>query len=90
MVEILGQAVEAEILGDAGHAPGLGLGLEGAEHHLAGVGLVIGAFVGHPQHRQVAEARDRFGDEVEMLAGMQRQRDAGARRRGRGPTCRRS
>ena len=52
MVDILGQLVEAEILRDAGHAPGLGHRLEGAEHHLAGVLLVVGAFVRHPQHRQ--------------------------------------
>ena len=48
MGDILGQLVEAEILGDAVHAPGLGDRLEGAEHHLAGVLLVVGAFVGHP------------------------------------------
>jgi hypothetical protein len=76
MVEILRQLVELELLGDAGHAPGLGARLEGAQHHLAGVFLVIGAFVGNPQDRQVAEALDRFGDNVEMLAGMQRQRHA--------------
>ncbi len=71
MVEILGQRVEAEILADALHAPGLGLGLEGAQHHLARILLVIGAFVGHPQHRQVAQPLDGFGHEVEVLAGMQ-------------------
>src|SRR6056297_1457161 len=49
---------------------------EGAEHHLAGVFLVIGAFIGHAQHRQGAEARDRLGDDVEMLAGLQRHVDA--------------
>jgi hypothetical protein len=76
MLEILGQRVELEILGDAGHAPGLGARLEGAQHHLAGVGLVIGAFVGNPQDGQVAEALDRFRHKIEMLAGMKRQRHA--------------
>jgi hypothetical protein len=53
-----GSCVELEILRDAVHAPGFGaLRLEGAQHHLAGVGLVIGAFVGHAQDGQVAEAR---------------------------------
>ena len=76
MVEILRQLVEAEILADAVHAPGLGHRLEGAEQHLAGILLVIGALVGHAQHRQPLQARDRLGDDVEMLAGMQRHGDA--------------
>ena len=76
MVHVLGQLVEAEILADAVHAPGLGHRLEGAEHHLAGVLLVVGAFVRHAQHRQPGEAGDRLGDEIEMLAGVQRDGDA--------------
>ena len=60
MVHVLRQLVEAEILRNAVHAPGLGHRLEGAEHHLAGVLLVVGAFVGHAQHRQAAEAGDRL------------------------------
>jgi hypothetical protein len=52
MVEILRQLVETEILGNAAHSPGLRHRLEGAEQHLAGVFLVIGALVRHPQHRQ--------------------------------------
>ena len=77
MLEVLGQLVEAEILGDAVHAPGLGHRLEGAEQQLAGILLVVGAFVRHPQHRQVArQAGDRLGDDVEMLAGVQRHGDA--------------
>ena len=54
MVEVLRQLVEAEILGNAVHAPRLGHRLEGAEQHLAGILLVVGALVGHPQHRQPA------------------------------------
>ena len=45
MVEVLRQLVEAEILGDAVHAPGLRLRLEGADQQLAGVLLVVGAGV---------------------------------------------
>ena len=71
MVEILGQAVEFEVLGDAPHAPGLGPGLERAQHHLARVLLVIGAFIGHAQHRQAAQIGHGFGDQVEMLGGVQ-------------------
>ena len=77
MLEVLRQLVEAEIFADAVHAPGLGHRLEGAEHHLAGVFLVVGALVRHAQHRQPRQARDRLGDQVEMLAGMQRDVDAG-------------
>ena len=80
MVEILWQRVEAEILWNARHAPGFGLGLEGAKHHLSGVRLVVGAFVRHAKHRQVAEPFDRLGHQVEMLAGMQRQRHPRPRR----------
>ena len=56
MLEVLRQLVEAEVLGNAVHAPGLGHRLEGAEHHLAGIFLVVGAFVGHAQHRQTRQA----------------------------------
>ena len=80
MVEILRQRVEAEIGRDAGHAPRLGARLEGAEHQLAGVFLVVGALVRHAQHRQPGQAGNRLGDDVEVLAGMQRQRDADLRR----------
>ena len=59
MVEILGQLVEAEVIRDAVHAPGLGDRFEGAEQHLAGVFLIIGAFVGHAQHRELRQSRDR-------------------------------
>ena len=77
MVEILGQLIELEIAGNAVHAPGLGVGLEGTEHHLARVLLVIGAFVGHPQDRQLGQPGDRLRDDVEMLAGLQRHVGAG-------------
>ena len=77
MVHVLGQAVEAEGLGDAVHAPGLGHGLEGADQELAGVLLVVGAFVGDAQHRQVARhLGQRLGDDVEVLGRVQRHRDA--------------
>ncbi|CAI8290488.1 MAG: Uncharacterised protein [Rhodospirillaceae bacterium] len=72
MVEVLGQLVEAEIFGNARHPPGLGLGLEGAEHHLARVFLVVRALVRHPQHRHLGQALDRLGDDVEVFAGVQR------------------
>ena len=73
VIPILRQRVELEILADTRHAPRFGLRLKGADHHLAGVGFVIGAFVGHAQHRQVPQPFDRFGDQVKMLAGVQRQ-----------------
>ncbi len=73
MVEVLGQLVEAEVLADALHAPGLRHRLEGAEQDLARVLLVVGAFLGDPQHREPLEAGDRLGDDVEVLAGVERQ-----------------
>ena len=76
MVEVLGQCVELEIFRDASHAPGLGLGFECAQHHLARIGLVVGTFVRHADDRHAFQAVDRFGQKVEMLASMQGQRDA--------------
>ena len=70
VVEVLGELVELEVLGD--RAPGFRHRLEGAEQHLARVLLVVGALVGHAQDGQGAEIRDRLGDDVEVLAGLER------------------
>ena len=79
MVEIVGQFAEFEILGNAADRPGLGVRFEGAEQQLARVLLVVSAVVGVAQHRQGGrKARERLGDDVEMLAGLQRNVDAGA------------
>ena len=73
VIEVLGELIEGEVLGDAVHAPGLGIGFEGADQQLAGILLVIGAAVHVAQHRQVGrQIGDRLGDDVEMLAGVQR------------------
>jgi len=77
VIPILWQRVEHEIFADAAHAPRLGFRFKRTDHHLAGVGFVIGAFVRHPQHGQMAKALHRLGNQVEMLTGMQRQGDAG-------------
>jgi hypothetical protein len=82
MVEILGQLVEAEILGMPAMPQGLAR-LEGAEQHLPGIFLVIGAFVGHAQHRKLAKAGDRLGHDIEVFAGVQRQGHAVGRARSR-------
>ena len=72
MIEVFGQRVEAEAFGNALHAPRLGHRLEAADQQLAGVFLVVGAFVLHAQHRQVArQAVDGLGDDVEMLGSVQ-------------------
>ena len=77
MVHVFRQRDEGVVLVDAAAAPGLGLGFEGADHQLARIFLVIGAFVGHAHHRHVArQVRDGFRDDVEVLAGMQRNVDA--------------
>ena len=78
MLQILGQLVEGEALGNPVHAPGLGDRLEPADQQLAGVLLEVGASIRVAQHRQVArQLRDRLGDDVEMLGGVQRHRGAG-------------
>ena len=70
MVEVLGELVELEVL--RRKAPGFRHRLEGSEQHLARVLLVVGALVGHAQHGQGSEIRDRLGDDVEVLAGLER------------------
>ncbi len=77
VIEILGQLVEFEILGDAVYGPGFGVGLKRAQQHLARVFLVIGTFIGHPQDGQLGQSGDRLGHDVEMLAGVQRDIHAG-------------
>ncbi len=77
MIHVFGKRLEGMVLGDPLEAPGLGLGLEGADHQLAGIFLVIGAFVRHAHHRHVArQIGDRLADDVEMLARMKRDVDA--------------
>ncbi len=74
MVEILGQRIEAEILGDAVVAPGFGLTFETAEQELSRVLLVVGLLVGDEEDREIArQIGQGFGDDVEMLGGMERQ-----------------
>ena len=56
---------------------GLATGSKAPDQQLAGVLLVVGALVGHPQHRQVARHLGQgLGDDVEMLGRVQRHRDA--------------
>ena len=78
VVEILRKLVEAEIVRDrlTERRPRLCDRLEGAEQDLAGIFLVVGAFVGNAQHRKLAQPGDRLGDDVEMLAGVQRHGNA--------------
>jgi len=77
VIHVAGQLVEAEVLGDAVHAPGPGVALEGAQEDLAGVLLVVGAAVRVAQHRQVGrQAVDRVGQDVIVLAGVKRHPDA--------------
>ena len=86
VLEVVGQLVEAKILGDAIHAPGLGVGLEGTEKNLPGVFLVVGAAVVVAQHGQVRRhALERIGHHVEVLAGVKRHVDADGGRKRAGP-----
>ena len=79
MVPIRRQSVEHEVVADPGHAPGLGFRLKRPDHHLARIAFVVGAFVRHPQHRQMAKALNWLGNQIEMLASVQRQSHAGRR-----------
>jgi hypothetical protein len=77
VIGVLGQRIEAEGLRDSIHAPRLRNGLEAPDQQLARVLLVVRALVVHAQHRQVRrDLRDRLGDDVEVLGGMQRDRHA--------------
>ena len=81
VLEVLRQAVELEVVWNTVHTPGLGARFECPKQHLPGIFLVVGAFIGYPQNGEGGEAFDRLGQQVEMLAGVQRQGDAGAGRK---------
>ena len=67
-----GDLVEAEILRDARHAPGAGVGFEGADEEPARVVFVVGAGVVVAHDREVrVQPRDRLEQGVVVLAGMQ-------------------
>ena len=77
MVHVLRQRHEGVFLVDAAATPGLGLGFKGADHQLACVFLVIGAFIRHADDRHVARKLcNRLRHNVEMFAGMERDVDA--------------
>ncbi|MEL6291891.1 MAG: FAD-dependent oxidoreductase, partial [Pseudomonadota bacterium] len=59
--------------GDPAHSPRLGFRLERTEEQLACIFFVIGAFIGHAKYGQSAQVVDALGDDVEVLASMQRQ-----------------
>ena len=78
VVKILGQGIKFKVLGNAIHAPGFGFRLERSQQNLAGIFLVIGTFIRYAQNRQIGcQPVNTLGDNVEMLAGMQRHRYAG-------------
>ena len=77
MIHVLGQRDEGMFIVDATAAPGLGYRLEGADHELARIFLEIGAFIGHAHHRHIArQIGDRFRNDIEMLARVERNIDA--------------
>ena len=79
VLQIVGQLVEAEGLGDAAHAPGLGHRLEPAHQQLACVFLEVGASVRVAQHRHAGrQARHRFGHYIKVFCRVQRNGGAGA------------
>ena len=76
MIEIFLKLVELEALGYSVHAPRFGAWLEGAEHQLARVFLVVSAFVGDAQNGQLCEASDGLGNDIEVLASVKGDIDA--------------
>ncbi len=78
MVHVAGQLVETEIVGDGRHVHRNGVRLERAEQNFSGIFLVVGTAALIAQHRQVArQAFNRVGQNIIVLAGMQRHRNAG-------------
>ena len=78
LIPILAQQLELEPVRNRRHVPRLGYRLEATHHQAADLFLVIDESVGIAHHRQVAvDARDRTGDDVEMLGREQRYIDAG-------------
>jgi hypothetical protein len=75
MIKVFRQLVELELVGNAGHSPGLGIWLKCAKQHLAGVFLVVGTLVRDTQDRQLPQAVDLLGHDVKVLASMQRNVD---------------
>ena len=78
LVPVVGEQGELEIGGDPVHAPGLGLGLETAEDQAAHLFLEVDVAVGVAHHREVGrDTVDLPGDDVHVLARMERHGDVG-------------
>ena len=82
MIEILRQLIKAEIFGNpfallSRDGQGLETGSKAPKQDLAGIFLVIGTFIRHPQHRQLFQALNVLGDNVEMFASLKRNIDTG-------------
>lgn len=72
VIDIFRQRAETEVLGNTRLTPRLGIRLEEADQQLAGILLVVCPFVAEEEHRQVArQILHLFGDDVEMLGGVQ-------------------
>ena len=78
VIPVFRQQREREVVRDAAHAPRLRDGLEAAHQQAADFLAHVDVAVGIAQHRQVRRhAGHRLGDDVEVLGGVQRHRDAG-------------
>ena len=75
VVPVLAQRAEGEVAGDAVEVPHLAPGLEEAGHDLAGLLLEVRVVAGVAQHRRVSVESQGLGDDVEVLAGLQRHVD---------------
>ena len=76
VIPVLGQQLELEAVGDRVDVPRLRLGLEAAHDEPADFLLVVEVAVRIAYHRHVRRnAGNRLGDEVEVLGGVERDRD---------------
>ena len=77
MRKVAGDLVEAEIVRNAVHPPGAGIGLEGADQQLAGILLVIAAMVVIAEHGKVGgQPGHILEQDIIMLTGVQGDGDA--------------
>ena len=77
MVPVLVQLHERPVSGNAGHTERLSHWFEGPDHESAGLFLDVDAVVGVAQHRQArGQIGDRFGHQIEVLTGVQRNVDS--------------
>ena len=72
MVEILRQLIKFKISRNALHGPRFRNRLKSPKEHFARILFIIRTFIGHAQHRHLAQPLNRLTDDIKMLAGLER------------------